>query len=313
MSRTGLIYHEDYLLHLAGAAHPERPDRLKAIVNHLTETGLLDKLVKVDPYPADVDWIATVHKRSYIDSVKQACETGIEYLDADTGICPDSYRIALLAAGGAMAAVDAIFNDEVDNAFCLVRPPGHHAEKDRAMGFCLFNNVAIAARYIQQKYKVEKVLIVDWDVHHGNGTQHIFYDDPSVFYFSIHQFPHYPGTGTRSETGIGKGEGFTLNVPLAPGHGNDDYIDAFENQLVPAAKEFDPGFVLISAGFDAHYHDPLAGMQLTEKGYRRLTQMVVELAEQCCQGRIVSLLEGGYNLDTLARSVAAHIEAILKS
>jgi acetoin utilization deacetylase AcuC-like enzyme len=311
--KTGLVYHEDYLRHDAGAGHPERPERLESIMSHLAAIKLSEKLVKIDPFPADINWIATIHTPDYIDSIKQACKQGYRYLDADTGICPDSYRIALLAAGGAMAAADAVMNNKIDNAFGAVRPPGHHAERDHAMGFCLLNNIAITARYLQQKYQLEKVLIVDWDVHHGNGTQHAFYDDPTVFYFSTHQWPHYPGTGLQIEKGVGKGEGFTLNVPLSGGQGNDDYIGIFENQLVPAAKNFKPDFVLISAGFDAHHQDPLAGMQLTEKGYGQLTQIVVDLADEFCNGRIISLLEGGYNLDMLARSVAAHIKVLMGS
>jgi acetoin utilization deacetylase AcuC-like enzyme len=310
MRKTGLVYHKDYLLHQAGHGHPERPERLESIMNHLSETKLLEQLVRIEPYPADIDWIATIHTRDYIDMINQCCETDYHYLDADTGICPDSYRIALLAAGGAMAAADAVMNKKIHNAFCAVRPPGHHAERNRARGFCLFNNIAITARYLQKKYQIEKVLIIDWDVHHGNGTQNAFYDDPTVFYFSIHQWPHYPGTGLQSEKGIGKGEGFTLNVPLTGGHGNEDYIDAFEKLLVPAAKNFEPDFILISAGFDACYQDPLAGMQLTEKGYSQLTRIIVELANEFCEGRIISLLEGGYNLEILAHSVAAHIEVL---
>lgn len=311
MRKTGLVFHEDYLRHQAGAGHPERAERLESIMKYLAETKLLNKLVRIAPDPAELDWIVTVHARDYIDFVRQACEQDYRFLDADTGICADSYRIALLAAGGAMAAADAVMENKVNNAFGAVRPPGHHAEKDRARGFCLFNNIAITARYLQQKYKIERVLIVDWDVHHGNGTQNTFYDDPTVFYFSIHQWPHYPGSGLQMEKGIGKGEGFTLNVPLAGGHGNDDYIDIFEKQLVPAAKNFKPDFILISAGFDGHYQDPLAGMQLTEQGYAQLTQIVVDLADEFCEGRIISLLEGGYNLEMLARSVAAHIEVLL--
>lgn len=311
MRKTGLVYHEDYLRHDAGMGHPERPERLESIVKHLIETKLLEKLVRINPYPAEIEWIATIHNNDYIDSIKHACEQGYHHLDADTGICADSYQIALLAAGGAMAAADAVMDKKIDNVFCTVRPPGHHAERNRAMGFCLFNNIAIAARYLQKKHQIEKVLIVDWDVHHGNGTQNTFYNDPTVFYFSIHQWPHYPGTGLHTEKGIGKGEGFTLNVPLSGGHGNDDYIDIFENQLVPIAKIFEPDFILISAGFDGHLQDPLAGMQLTEKGYAQLTQILVDLADEFCQGRIISLLEGGYNLEMLARSVAAHIEVLL--
>jgi Deacetylases, including yeast histone deacetylase and acetoin utilization protein len=312
MRKTGLVFHKDYLLHNAGIAHPERPERLKSIMGYLSDIQLLEQLERIDPYPAEVEWIATIHTLDYIEYVKHACENGVHYLDFDTGICADSYRIALLAAGGAMAAADAVMNKKIDNVFCAVRPPGHHAEQNRARGFCLFNNIAILARYLQRQHQLEKILIVDWDVHHGNGTQNAFYDDSTVFYFSIHQWPHYPGTGLQREKGIDRGEGFTLNVPLTAGHGNDTYIDAFQHQLVPALQNFKPDFILISAGFDAHFSDPLAGMQLTDSGYRQLTEIVAEIADQFCQGRIISLLEGGYDLEVLARSVAIHIEVLLK-
>ena len=313
MKRTGLVYHDDFLLHHAGSWHPESPERLQSIMNYLSETKLLSELIRVEPYPAGIEWITTIHTREYVDSIQRICETnGYENLDADTAVCPDSYRIALLAVGGALAAADALMKQEIDNAFCAVRPPGHHAEMDRAMGFCLFNNIAILARYLQQKHGLERILIVDWDVHHGNGTQNAFYDDPTVFYFSIHQYPHYPGTGLQTERGIGKGEGYTLNIPLAGGHGNEDYIKIFREVLAPVAKNFQPNCILISAGFDAHWNDPLAGMQLTEAGYGQLTEIILELANAFCDGRVISLLEGGYNLEMLAKSVAAHIEVMLR-
>lgn len=313
MKRTGLVFHEDYLLHHAGSWHPEGPERLQSIMNHLAETKLLARLNQVQPYSADVEWIATIHTRDYIRSVEEICANhGFSHLDADTYVCPESYRIALLAAGGALAAADAMMNGTIDNAFCAVRPPGHHAEKNSAKGFCLFNNIAILARYLQEKYHLERIFILDWDVHHGNGTQNSFYDDATVFYFSIHQYPHYPGTGLPTERGIGNGAGYTLNIPLAGGHGNEDYIKIFQNQLVPVVKNFKPNCILISAGFDAHWNDPLAGMQLTEAGYGRLTEIVCELAAEFCGGRTISLLEGGYNLELLAKSVATHVEVLLK-
>lgn len=308
---TGLVFHQDYLKHSAGDTHPERPERLQSIMSHLERTGLLQRLKRITPYPADVEWIAQIHERDYIRSVEEACRNGYRYLDADTGICPDSYAIARLAVGGALAAADAMMNHEINNAFCAIRPPGHHATSNRAMGFCLFNNIAILARYLQRQYQLPKVLIIDWDVHHGNGTQDAFYEDPTVFYFSIHQWPHYPGSGLQHETGKGPGLGFTLNIPLAPCHGDRDYIEAFQEKLVPAAEKFKPDAILVSAGFDAHDQDPLAGMHLTDAGYGRLTQIIMDLADQFCQGRIISLLEGGYNLDTLARSVKVHIEVLM--
>ena len=312
MSQTGFVYHKDFLLHDTGAWHPERIDRLKSITGNLTSTGLIEELKILTPEPAEIKWLETVHTPEYIKSVENACKLGYTNLDADTTICAESFRIALLAVGSGILASDKIMNGCIQNAFCAVRPPGHHAEKKRAMGFCLFNNVAITARYLQHKYSLEKILIIDWDVHHGNGTQNVFYDDPSVFYFSVHQSPHYPGTGLINETGIGKGEGFNLNVPLSDGFGDKEYIEIFQSKLLTAAKNFKPDFVLISAGFDAHQDDPLAGMQLTETGFAKLTDIVVSLADEFCQGKLISLLEGGYNLEKLASSVAAHINVLLR-
>jgi acetoin utilization deacetylase AcuC-like enzyme len=224
---------------------------------------------------------------------------------------PGSLDAAYLAAGGALAAVDAIMAHQVDHVFCAVRPPGHHAEAARGMGFCFFNNVAIAARYVQKKYGVSRVLIVDWDVHHGNGTQHSFEQDPSVLFFSTHQYPHYPGTGRGTERGKGAGEGCTINVPMEAGEGDEEYHAVFENTLVSAADEFKPEFVIISAGFDAHKDDPLASMGLTDAGYSELTGIVAGIAKRHAKGRILSSLEGGYNLNALAASVEAHVKALL--
>jgi len=232
-------------------------------------------------------------------------------LDPDTAMSPGSLAAAYLAAGGVLAGVDAIMTKQVDHVFCAVRPPGHHAEAGRAMGFCLFNNVAIAARYVQKKYDLTRVLIVDWDVHHGNGTQHSFEDDPSILFFSTHQYPHYPGTGRASERGKGAGEGFTINVPMEAGEGDNEYRAVFHKALVPAADDFRPEFVIISAGFDAHRDDPLANMGLTEEGYADLTGIVAGIAKRHAQRRILSSLEGGYNLRALAASVDAHIRALV--
>jgi len=310
MNQTAFLYHEDYLKHNAGMWHPESPERLSSIVNHLHEIDLLSQLVLIEPLVADIHWIAQVHTPEYIAAVQRACQSGMTNFDSDTGICAESYDIALLAVGGVLEVVDAIMSGKIENAFCAIRPPGHHAEANRAMGFCLFNNIAIAATYIQQQHQLQKVLIIDWDVHHGNGTQNSFYADPTVFYFSVHQWPLYPGTGLRQETGNGAGQGCTLNVPLSPGAGDDVYIRVFQEELLPAAKNFQPDFILISAGFDAHEADPLAGMKVTEKGYAELTKIVKAIASESCDGRIISLLEGGYNLDALAKSVACHIRIL---
>lgn len=308
--QTGFVYHNDYLLHTMGEWHPERPQRLSSIVEHLKKTGLWDTLVHIQPYPADVKWIETIHTPSYIKSVDDASQLGFYQFDADTAVNNHSYRAALLSAGGALAAADAIMAGQVKNVFCAVRPPGHHAERNMARGFCLFNNIAIVAKYLQQKYAVKKICIVDWDVHHGNGTQQAFYSDSSVFYFSTHQWPHFPGSGLKTEKGEGDGVGYTLNFPMPPGQGDEVFIDIFEQLLVPAVKWFEPDFILISAGFDGHSLDQLAGMEMTRAGYGKLTEIVMRLAAEYCEGRIISLLEGGYNLEMQAQCVARHIEVL---
>ena len=308
---TGLVYHPDFLLHDAGAGHPERPDRLRAIITHLETTGLKAQLTAIDAQPADPDWITRVHTPEYLAGLAQAQAQAPVQLDPDTRMSADSLRIASLATGGVLAAVDAVMAGEVRNAFVASRPPGHHALPDRAMGFCFINHVVVAARYIQERYRLRRVLIVDWDVHHGNGTAAVAATDPSILYFSTHQYPYYPGTGAADERGEGDARGTVINVPLAAGAGDRELVAAFESLLVPAADAFAPDFVLISAGFDAHRSDPLAGLQVTEEGYRRLTDIVLDIAERHAHGRVVSVLEGGYDLDALARSVAAHIRAML--
>jgi len=312
MGKTGLVYHPAYLDHDMGAGHPESPNRLRAIMQRLQQSGTAAQLTKIEPRKAEEEWITQVHSPNYVAALNhQAPTSGRVSLDPDTSMSPGSLNAAYLAAGGALAAVDAIMNKQVVHVFCAVRPPGHHAETSRAMGFCLFNNVAIAARYIQKKYGLKRVLIVDWDVHHGNGTQHSFEDDPSILFFSTHQYPHYPGTGRATERGKGAGEGFTINIPMEAGEGDDEYHAIFLKALVPAADDFKPDFVLISAGFDAHKDDPLASMGLTEAGYADLTNIVAGIAKHHAQGRILSSLEGGYNLTALAASVDSHIKALL--
>ncbi len=314
MGKTGLVYHPAYLEHDMGAGHPESPNRLRAIVQRLEESGIAARLVRIEPRKAEDEWITQVHAPNYLASLnRQAPTSGRVALDPDTSMSPGTLQAAYLAAGGVLAAVDAIMAQQVDHVFCAVRPPGHHAEAGRAMGFCFFNNVAIAARYIQKKYGLTRVLIVDWDVHHGNGTQHSFENDPSVLFFSTHQYPHYPGTGRETERGKGTGEGFTINVPMEAGQGDDEYRAVFQKVLVAATDDFKPEFVIISAGFDAHKADPLASMGLTEFGYAELTEIVVGIAKRHANGRILSSLEGGYNLTALAASVHAHIGALLNA
>lgn len=312
-SKTGFVYDDIYLEHITTENHPEKPQRLTAIIERLQSTGLYSKLIQITPSPVGTEWLTKVHSPEYIERAKSSCEQGAGYLDSsDNPISPKSYESALMAAGGVLSAIDAVMEGKVTNAFCAVRPPGHHAIKDRAMGFCMFNNVAIGVKYIQQKYNLPKVLIVDWDVHHGNGTQAMFYDDPNVLYFSTHQYPFYPGTGSEAEKGSGKGTNLNINVPLPAGSGDAVYLSVFEDILKPAAFSFSPDFVIISAGFDAHKDDLLGGMKVTEEGFEQLTQIVKDIADKCCEGRLVSVLEGGYNLDGLAASVEAHIRVLMR-
>ena len=312
MGKTGLVYDPRYLGHDMGAGHPESPNRLRSIMQQLEQSGTAARLTRIEPRVVEDEWITQIHMPPYLAMLKSHAPThGRISLDPDTSMSPGSLPAAYLAAGGALAAVDAIMSRQVDHVFCAVRPPGHHAEAGRAMGFCLFNNVAIAARYVQKKHGLKRVLIVDWDVHHGNGTQHSFEDDPSVLFFSTHQYPHYPGTGRESERGRGAGEGFTINVPMEAGEGDEEYRTIFQKLLVPAADAFKPEFVIISAGFDAHKDDPLASMGLTGEGYGDLTGIVAGIAKCHAGGRVLSSLEGGYNLTALAASVDRHIQALL--
>jgi len=312
-AKTGLVYDDIYIEHKTTPGHPECPERLIRIVKQLKAGGLYSQLVELKPSPADRHWIETVHTPEYIDRARSSSENGAGYLDTgDVPISLKSYEAAVIAAGGVLTAIDAVMEQKVTNAFCAVRPPGHHALENRAMGFCIFNNVAIGTRYIQEKHNLPKILIVDWDVHHGNGTQAAFYDDPNVLYFSVHQYPFYPGSGSEAEQGSGKGLHTNINVPLPAGSGDDRYIKAFEEKLVPAASSFAPDFVLVSAGFDAHEGDLLGGMKVTDRGFAKLTQIVKSIAEKCCAGRLVSVLEGGYNLEGLAASVEAHIRVLMQ-
>ena len=252
-----------------------------------------------------------VHDAGYVASVKQSCSDEVRNLDADTVISTDSYDAALLSAGAGMHAIDQLIEGRIHNAFCAVRPPGHHAEQDRAMGFCLFNNVGIAARYAQKVKGLNKIFIFDWDVHHGNGTQHSFYSDPSIYYSSTHQYPFYPGTGAEEETGTRDGLGTTLNLPMDAYSDDDDYISAVENKLIPAVQRYKPDLIIISAGFDAHQNDPLAQIQLTTDCFGKMTELMMEAAEDVCDGRLLSMLEGGYDYEALSDSVRLHIQTLL--
>lgn len=304
---TGFVYHPDYLKHDPGGWHPERPERLTAIVEGLKDSGFWEKLVHLEPSPATLGQVQYFHNSDYVETLKKFCAQGGGLLDLDTGVSRQSFDVALLAVGGMIRAIDAVMSGEVHNAFAAVRPPGHHAFPERGKGFCLFNNIAIGARYLQKEHHLEKILIVDWDIHHGDGTHYFFYDDPSVFYFSIHEYPFYPGTGRVYETGKGEGAGYTMNMPAPFGAGIREYMDAFQRKLKPTALDFKPDFVLISAGFDAHKDDPLSGIDLKSSDYGLFTDIVREIADQTCDGKIVSTLEGGYNLRALSESVLEHL------
>jgi acetoin utilization deacetylase AcuC-like enzyme len=293
--------------HLTGAGHPERPERFDAAVSALEGLDLLHlpsrKAVKQE--------VMLCHSPSYFEIVRREVALGFGDLSTgDTTICESSLEVALHAAGAVLSAVDEVFARRADNAFCIVRPPGHHASQDRGMGFCIFNNIALGARYAQRMHGIERVLIADWDVHHGNGTQDIFYDDGSVFFFSTHQYPWYPGTGGAGETGYGKGAGKTLNCPFPAGSGRQEIVGAFRDKLVPAAAEFKPDLVLVSAGFDSRAGDPLGHFLLTDADFAELTAITLEIADRHAHGRLISVLEGGYSLRGLACATRAHVEAL---
>jgi acetoin utilization deacetylase AcuC-like enzyme len=304
---TLLVADDLFLDHVTPTGHPERPDRIRAVTKALSGARFAG-LKRLPPKPVDDTVLATAHDPRYVAAVKAAIpEEGLAQLDADTWISPRSFEVAANAVGAGIVAVDAVLTGEAANAFCAVRPPGHHAEADRAMGFCLFANVVIAARHAQAAHGVERVAIVDWDVHHGNGTQAIVWNDPSILYASTHQMPLYPGTGAAGETGVGN----VFNAPLHPGSGGLEFMEAFEARILPAIDAFAPDLIVVSAGFDAHWRDPLAALNLSEDDFAWATARLMELADRHAGGRVVSLLEGGYDLRGLADSVAAHVGTLM--
>lgn len=302
------MYAPDFLEHKPDSPHPECPERLVAIVNGLQSTGILQQLQAIEFGPAQREDILRVHSAEYLDRLESS---GGTYLDPETYSAPDSPRIARLAAGGVVAAARLVWTGELANAFCAVRPPGHHAMPGRAMGFCLLNNIAIAAAAILADSPGSRVLILDWDVHHGNGTQAMFYDSSHVLYASLHQYPFYPGSGAADETGRGNGKGFTVNVPLRAGSGDEEFLAAIDRILTVHAIPFAPNIILISAGFDAHMADPLAGLRVTTDGFARASRRVCAFANRVCDGKIVSVLEGGYHLTALPQSCAVHVAELI--
>jgi len=314
MKKTGLLFDERYLLHDTGPGHPESPERLKAIYKGIKDADLLSKLTIFQASRAELKWVETVHAKNYIERFEAACRSGDSMLDyPDNQMCADTFETALLAVGGVLDAAGRVMTGKLDNVFCAVRPPGHHAEYDHAMGFCYFNNVAIAARYLQIEWGIQRVGIVDFDVHHGNGTQHIFEEDPDVFYYSIHQHPTFafPGTGRAFETGSGKGNGSTRNYPVLPGDGDKEYLGLIQRDLIPVIEAFSPEVIIVSAGFDAHVDDDMSDIKLSTQGFTRIMERIVALAELYSNGRLISVLEGGYCLKRLPGLAANHVKVLL--
>lgn len=306
-----LVLDDVFKRHDTGHGHPERPARYDAVRAAVGRAGVLDGAQRIEPHLASLEHIALCHSEDYIQVARRDIEAGLPQLSTgDTNVSATSYEVARLAVGSVIGAVDAVLKGTAKTAFCAVRPPGHHARPDQGMGFCVFNNIAVGARYAQRQYDVERVLIADWDVHHGNGTQDIFYDDPSVFFFSTHQSPWYPGTGDRSEIGSGAAAGTTLNRPFPAGSGREQILSAFRNDLLPASRAFRPDLVMISAGFDSRIGDPLGSFTLDDDDFVELTEILRELADTSAQGRVISVLEGGYALEGLAESVEAHLGAL---
>lgn len=316
MRKTGYLHDMRYLLHDTGPYHPEMPERLIAIHNGIKDGGMLENLTIIPASRAEQKWIETIHDKSYIRRFEEVCLSGHNtFDDQDNGICTESYETAFLAVGGILDTIDMVMDGKLDNAFCAVRPPGHHAEVSKAMGFCYFNNVAIAARYLQMKWGIQRVGIIDFDVHHGNGTQHIFEADPTVFYYSIHEHPSfaYPGTGREFETGALEGKNFTKNSPVLPGQGDDIYKMLIGRDLLPAFERFEPEVIIVSSGFDAHEDDEMADINITTECFSWIMESIMRLGDQYAKGRVISVLEGGYCIPRLPELAKNHVATLLGS
>ena len=314
MKKTGYLHDLRYMQHDTGPYHPEKPERLSAIHKGIEKAGLLPHLVKFSAVTAGMRWILDVHAKTYVRKFEELSLCGVKTFDsADNQMCMDTFEVARLAVGGVLETARNIMTGEIDNAFCAVRPPGHHAEVSEAMGFCYFNNVAICARYLQKRWKIKRVAIIDFDVHHGNGSQHIFENDNTVFYYSIHQHPSFafPGTGRDFEVGIEAGKGYTKNSPALPGRGDEEYHRLFTKDLFPAMDFFKPEFIIVSAGFDAHEDDDMADMRLTSVCFTWMMEQIVVIANKYSQGRVLSVLEGGYALHRLPELARNHVQVLL--
>lgn len=305
MRKTAVFKHQLFLEHDPGYGHPEQPDRLRDIYRILESGKCSDCLLYPDFEPASHDIIGLNHDPTLVGLVAATSGKMFESMDHDTVTSPKSYQAACMAVGAVISGIDMLMAGSIDNGFSLVRPPGHHAEEDRAMGFCFFNNIAVGARWAMKQHGLKRVMIVDWDVHHGNGTQNSFYSSPEVFYCSCHQSPHFPGTGYLEETGGGAGDGYNLNIPLTSGCGDREFATLFDEIIVPAGREFNPELILVSAGFDIHHADPLGGMHVTPAGFSYITRKLLELADECCDGKLLLSLEGGYDLNGLKEGVFA--------
>ncbi|MBF0117539.1 MAG: histone deacetylase [Desulfobacterales bacterium] len=316
MRKTGFLYDDRYLLHDTGEVHPETSERLVCIYKGIKDSGLLSQLTLIKAHRPFLKWILKVHDKDYVNRFERACKDGSKTFESpDNPICRLSFKTAVLAVGGILKAVKLVMKRKIDNAFCAVRPPGHHAEPGKAMGFCFFNNIAIAANYLKIKWGVQRIGIVDFDVHHGNGTQKIFEDDPMVFFYSIHQHPSfaYPGTGREFEKGTGLGEGYTKNTPVLPGMGDETYKKFFMRDFFSAFTIFEPEVILISAGFDAHMDDEMSDMKLSTECFSWMMEKIIEIADKYANGRIISILEGGYCLKRLPELAREHVKLLLYS